>query len=102
MRNRIITEVMKAFQNREFLLVSMSAIADNAGVALGNVSRYFKSKEDLFNEIVEPAGVSMFLGIEKLHKQEMHSFKEIVYYLMKIMKEYKIQLLPQPFSRVYL
>ncbi|WP_407311681.1 TetR/AcrR family transcriptional regulator [Desulfosporosinus sp. SB140] len=91
-RNRIITEAMKEFQNRGFLHASMRAIADNAGVAIGNVYRYFKNKEDLFNEIVEPA-YQCFLGMEKIHKEDIYSFKEIVYYIMEVMKEYKTQLL---------
>ena len=91
-RNRIITVAMKEFQERGFLDASMRAIANNAGVAIGNVYRYFKNKEDLFNEIVEPA-YQCFLGREKIHKQEISSFEEIVNYFMEVMKEYKSQLL---------
>ncbi|KLU66364.1 HTH-type transcriptional repressor Bm3R1 [Desulfosporosinus acididurans] len=90
-RNRIIMEAMKEFQDRGFLHGSMRTIANNAGVAIGNVYRYFKNKEDLFNEIVEPV-YQCFLRME-VHKQEICSFEEIVNSIMEVMKEYKIQLL---------
>ncbi|AFM42280.1 transcriptional regulator [Desulfosporosinus acidiphilus SJ4] len=91
-RNRIMTVAIKEFQDRGFLHASMRAIANNAGVAIGNVYRYFKNKEDLFNEIVEPV-YKLFLGIETIHKQEIYSFEEIVNDVMEVMKEYKSQLL---------
>jgi len=95
-KNRIKTVAMKEFQDKGFLHASIRDISKNAGVAIGNVYRYFKSKEDLFNEIVEPA-YQRFFGMEKIYKREIYSkvsfFEEIVNYIMEIMKEYKIQVL---------
>jgi AcrR family transcriptional regulator len=94
-KNRIIAVAMREFQEKGFLQASMRDISKNAGVALGNVYRYFKSKEDIFNEIVEPA-YQCFFGME-IHKPEMCSevslFEEIVNHIIKVMKRYKIQVL---------
>lgn len=91
-RNRIISVAMREFQDKGFLHASMRTIAKNAGIAIGNVYRYFENKEDLFNEVVEPV-YQCFLGMEKIHKQDIYSFEQIVDYIMEVMNEYRSQLL---------
>lgn len=52
-RHRIVTEAIAAFQTRSFGEVSMSDIADSAGVAKGTIYRHFESKADLFDAVIE-------------------------------------------------
>lgn len=54
-RNRILDAALAEFKEKGFLDASMRSIAKNAGVALGNLYRYFKNKEQLFNTLMEPA-----------------------------------------------
>lgn len=54
-KNRILAVALEEFYNNGFRKASMLKIAHNAKIAIGNIYRYFKNKEDLFNEIMEPA-----------------------------------------------
>ena len=54
-RQAIIHAAISEFRQRNYLKASMKSIAARAGVAVGNIYRYFKSKEDLFETIVKPA-----------------------------------------------
>jgi len=53
-RNNIITAALKEFTIKGYQGASMRIIAAEAGVAIGNVYRYFKNKDELFNSIVDP------------------------------------------------
>lgn len=50
----IIKAGLKEFETKGFEKASMQKISHNAGVAVGNIYRYFKNKEQLFNEIMDP------------------------------------------------
>ena len=95
-KNRIISSALKEFYDKGFLDASMRQIAKDADVAIGNVYRYFKSKEHLFNEIVDPAYYN-FINITRNHnctKMVTVSFFEgLVNILMPVFKEYRVQLL---------
>lgn len=54
-RQAIIAAAIHEFKQKDYLKASMKSIATKAGVAVGNIYRYFKSKEDLFDTIVKPA-----------------------------------------------
>jgi AcrR family transcriptional regulator len=54
-KNNIISAAIKEFNRNGYHDASMRTIASNAGIAIGNVYRYFKNKDELFNTIVEPA-----------------------------------------------
>lgn len=51
----IMKAALKEFNLYGFEKASMKNISRNAGVATGNIYRYFKNKEQLFNELIEPA-----------------------------------------------
>jgi len=53
-RNNIIVAAVKEFTEKGYHDASMRIIAAEAGVAIGNVYRYFKNKDELFNSIVGP------------------------------------------------
>ncbi|MBK1809979.1 TetR/AcrR family transcriptional regulator [Clostridium sp. YIM B02505] len=58
LKEEVRLEIMKAaleeFKQNGFEKTSMKNISSNAGVAIGNIYRYFKNKQELFNAIVEP------------------------------------------------
>lgn len=58
LKEEVRLEIMKAaleeFKLNGFEKASIKNISLNAGVAIGNIYRYFKNKEELFSAIVEP------------------------------------------------
>ena len=53
-RNRILEAAEKEFQVNGYLNSSIRIIAENAGISLGNVYRYFSNKEALFSAVLNP------------------------------------------------
>lgn len=77
-REKILASAIAQFKENGYGGASMRQIAQNAGVSLGNVYRYFESKEDLFNAIVGPIhkGFMSFMhGIDELVKTDVKSEK---------------------------
>ena len=52
-KNRILHVAVEMFKNYGYAKTSMKNIATEAKVAVGNLYRYFNSKEDLYNEIIK-------------------------------------------------
>ncbi|GMQ62580.1 TetR/AcrR family transcriptional regulator [Vallitalea maricola] len=52
-KNRILHVAVDMFKNYGYAKTSMKNIATEAKVAVGNLYRYFNSKEDLYNEIIK-------------------------------------------------
>jgi AcrR family transcriptional regulator len=77
----------------------MRTIASNAGIAIGNVYRYFKNKDELFNTIVEPAYsrfTSMVFDLYQNHDPipEIHFLAEdITDKIMEFYEKYGTELL---------
>ncbi len=53
-RERILNVGLEEFETKGFENTSMRDIVSKANSSLGNVYRYFKNKEDLYNAIVQP------------------------------------------------
>ncbi len=53
-RTNILTSAKEEFLDKGYTKASMRGIAVNAGITVGNVYRYYESKENLFEAIVEP------------------------------------------------
>lgn len=53
-KEKIISSAITEFKTKGYMNASMREIAKNAGVATGNIYRYFKNKEELFNGIIAP------------------------------------------------
>jgi AcrR family transcriptional regulator len=53
-RESILKAAREVFYENGFMDSSMRAIADKAGITVGNLYRYFKNKEDLFDHVVNP------------------------------------------------
>lgn len=53
-RDKIIRAAIREFSEKGYRGSSMRVIAQNAGIVMGNIYRYFKNKEELFNSAVGP------------------------------------------------
>jgi len=54
-RQKIKKAARNEFEQRGYQKASMRSIALSAGVTVGNLYRYFKNKDDLFEVIIQPA-----------------------------------------------
>ncbi|HWQ71302.1 MAG TPA: TetR/AcrR family transcriptional regulator [Desulfitobacteriaceae bacterium] len=61
-KNSIISAALHEFEEKGFNNASIRTIARNAGIAAGNLYRYFNGKEELFNYIMEPVS-ERFTGL---------------------------------------
>ena len=65
-RERIIQEARKAFGTDGFEKTTIKAIAAATGIAQGTLYTYFKSKEELFNAVVENLWQSFSQGMNEI------------------------------------
>ncbi|SCZ77087.1 TetR/AcrR family transcriptional regulator [Acidaminobacter hydrogenoformans] len=69
-RNRIITSAKSEFLEKGFAHASMRVIAENSEITVGNIYRYFSSKQSLFEEVVRPAYLSLKGLLESIQINE--------------------------------
>lgn len=95
-KNKIVASALKEFGEEGYLDASVRDIAQNAGVSVGNIYRYFKNKSELFDEIIEPAYRRLMLEMrEPRYSRPDYSVFQIddtVDRVMKVLKQYKKQL----------
>lgn len=53
-KDKIVKAALAEFNEKGYRDLSMRVIARNAGIVMGNIYRYFESKEALFNSMVGP------------------------------------------------
>ena len=53
-RSRILDVAKQQFELKGYSKTSMREIAVDVGVGVGNIYNYFKSKDELFHEVVRP------------------------------------------------
>lgn len=75
-KQKIIKSALTQFKENGYRGASMRVIALDAGVVSGNIYRYFKNKEDLFESVVEPI-------CKLMHETEKMLQKEISEYNVK-------------------
>ena len=71
-RLEIIKQARKEFLDKGFRQASLRKIASSAGMTVGNIYRYFKSKDELFRELLAPiiGNIEMMkLGLHQHHKE---------------------------------
>lgn len=71
-KNKIISAALKEFKQHGYLHSSMRRIAQDAGITTGNIYRYFKNKDELFDDIVQPT-YAKFLRFNDDIKREIES-----------------------------
>ncbi len=99
-KNRILESALKEFNEKGFSDASMRKIAHNAGVALGNVYRYFKNKDELFNSIMEPVYNELSALLDNCPKVQFTKgsnctlpVREVVDMFMKVHDKYRTEFL---------
>lgn len=93
---KILQVALEEFLDKGFSDASMRNIATNAGVSLGNIYRYFQSKEQLFNSLVElPYSLVMKMAnLEAFDGKAIDNLESVVTYIMtNLLKEYRIHFL---------
>lgn len=58
-RNAIVAAAISEFMEKGYSGASMRAIASSAGITVGNIYRYFVTKDSLFNAIMDPVSRQM-------------------------------------------
>jgi len=71
-KQKIKKAAVYEFEENGYQKTSMRSIASSAGVTVGNLYRYFKNKDDLFNVIIQPAFQEIYKFIN-----EFARFKKI-------------------------
>lgn len=101
-RNNILSSARNEFLEKGYTKASMRDIAVNAGITVGNIYRYYESKEYLFESIVEPtyAEISdLFKSIELSQAPKTEEYDYLAFrnsftnHLMKIVRENKEELM---------
>ncbi len=84
-RNKIISSAKRLFAKRGFKETSMRMIAKEAGITAGNIYRYFDTKDQILEPIMEPLIryiqqlISEHEKEENIHSEEAHrSYHEFV------------------------
>lgn len=87
-RNSIVEEALKEFKELGYKGASIRSIAKKANTSVGNIYKYFKSKEDLYENLIGSVYYRIMDYINQFHKVEInHKAEEIFYGLMdKIME----------------
>lgn len=88
----IIKSALQEFLAKGYINSSMRTIAKNADVTVGNLYRYFKNKEALFNEIMNPV-TTTFIALMQQHENEEH-FEQAVDPNLNVLQEIDNQLMP--------
>lgn len=79
-RNRIIQEALREFNEKGYEGASMRSIAKKSNTSVGNIYKYFKSKEDLHENIIGAIYDRFLDYIKQFDKVELNEKAEIVFY----------------------
>ena len=89
----IVNAALEIFATKNFKEVTVTEIAEQAGVAVGTVYEYFKNKEDLFFNIPMKAA-EIFDEQLSLHLEGLHSpiekIRKYIWYYLYFVEKYPI------------
>lgn len=88
--NSILQTARKEFISKGFKDASMREIAKNANVSLSNIYNYFKSKDEIFCALVNPAKENLMKFLRQKHTAENIDFElmSTAHYQEKTIDEY--------------
>jgi len=69
-RSRIVSSARSEFLKRGYAQASMRIVAESSEITVGNIYRYFSSKQSLFEEVVSPAYVVLKSLLDSVQIQE--------------------------------
>ncbi len=93
-RNAIVEGAILEFFEYGYQNANMRRIADNANITVGNIYRYYRNKETLFNEILMPAerAIDDLESFDKklhiTHIETVEDVNQLVTYVMNVLKPY--------------
>lgn len=79
-RNRIIEEALKEFNEKGYEGASIRIIAKKSNTSVGNIYKYFKSKEDLYENLIGSIYDIFIDYIKQFDKVELNDNAEIIFY----------------------
>lgn len=79
-RNRIIEEALKEFNEKGYGGTSIRSIAKKSNTSVGNIYKYFKSKENLHENIIGAIYDRFIDYINQFDKVELNDKAEIIFY----------------------
>lgn len=87
-RNSIVEEALKEFKELGYKGASIRSIAKRANTSVGNIYKYFKSKEDLYESLIGSVYYRLMDYINQFHKVEINDRAEEIFYglMEKIME----------------
>lgn len=96
-RNSIVEEALKEFKELGYKGTSIRSIAKNSNTSVGNIYKYFKSKEDLYENIIGAVYHKLIGYINQFHKVEINEKAEHIFYglmekIMDIFNENSIEI----------
>ncbi|WP_312094620.1 TetR/AcrR family transcriptional regulator [Niallia sp.] len=77
-RNRILHAAVVEFNSKGYSKASMRNIAKIADMTIGNIYRYYKNKEELFDAIVKPVYEQYCNSLESMRKKVHLSYSDSV------------------------
>jgi AcrR family transcriptional regulator len=98
-REGIIAAGRDQFMRKGFAAASMREIAQGAGIAVGNLYRYFTGKEALFDAVVRPAYrglLSLVRADRQLDREALRDFRAVepvIELLLTACREYRAEVL---------
>jgi AcrR family transcriptional regulator len=96
-RNRIVYEALREFKNKGYKGASVRIIANSSNTSVGNLYKYFSSKEDLYENLIGSVYKRLMDYINEINSVEINDEAEDIFYqlldkIMEIFKENSIEL----------
>lgn len=96
-RNNILKEAIKEFKQNGYQGASIRNIAKNADTSVGNIYKYFSSKESLYESFIEPVYHQLMDYILQFNQVEYNDKAEDIFYhlmekIMEIFNQNNIEL----------
>lgn len=87
-RNNIVKEALKEFRQLGYKGASIRSIAKNSNTSVGNIYKYFHSKEDLYENLIGSVYHRLIDYIGQFDKVELNDKAEAIFYelMEKIME----------------
>lgn len=96
-RNHIVEEALKEFTEKGYEGASIRSIAKKSGTSVGNLYKYFQSKEDLFESLIGSVYNRLTVYIKQFDEVELNEKALIIFYelmdkIMEIFNENNIEI----------
>jgi AcrR family transcriptional regulator len=87
-RNKIHLAAIKLFAKKGFAATSVQDIADSASISIGLLYRHYKTKDDLFNELVSYAAMGLEDIVERFNS-DLSPVELLQQFTLEILNDFK-------------